>query len=167
MSTVAPHELSRGGLRTDWAVLKADVAIRMPVIVEYLTSLREAGVRQISLAAIPFDFLSPPPEASRLVFGRSSSAVRFEPAARERLVLKHTIIVKKYIPPGDRPQVCCQDVDDWEYYYNWYDYEPPASGSVAEEVSIEITERMTYGRFVAILSYAWYGGARTVYMDAG
>jgi hypothetical protein len=25
---------------------------------------------------------------------------------------------------------------------------------------------MKYGRFVAILSYAWYGGARTVYMDA-
>ena len=167
MSTIAAYEISHGDLSTDWAVLKADVAIKMPVIVEYLTSLREAGVRQVSLAAIPFDFLSPPREASRLVFGRSSSAVRFEPAARERLVLKHTIIVKKYIPPGDRPQACCREVDEWEYYDNWHAYQPPASCSIADEVSIEITERMTYGRFVAILSYAWYGGARTVYMDSG
>jgi hypothetical protein len=167
MSTIAAYEISHAGLSTDWAVLKADVAIKMPVIVEYLTSLREAGVRQVSLAAIPFDFLSPPREASRVVFGRSSSAVRFEPAARERVLLKHTIIVRKYIPPRDRPLVCCQDVDDWEYYDNWYAYKPRARGSVADDVSIEITERMTYGRFVAILSDAWYGGARTVYVDSG
>jgi hypothetical protein len=76
------------------------------------------------------------------------------------------IVVKKYVPPPDgRPRRCCQEVDEWEYQDHWNDFAPPRRGSVPEEVSIEITERMHYGRFVAILSYAWYGGARTIHLS--
>jgi hypothetical protein len=91
----------------------------------------------------------------------------FLPAIRPKRK-RHVIVVKKYIsPPDGRERRWCREIDEREYHCHWAEYEPPPRGSVPDEVSVEITERMTYGRFVAILSYAWYGGAGTVHMNIG
>lgn len=167
-TSVPLSDLAHTAFGTDWVVVKADVALRMTVIRGLLESLQQAGIKQANLAVVSFGFLRAPTESPHLLFGEANDLVRFELPPRPPTGDTNIIVVKKYVPPRNgEPRPCCDDVEDWEYHDFWYELAPPEEDSVSSEIRIDIGERMFFGRFAAIVSSAWYGGARTIYLPPG
>ncbi len=149
---------------SDWVVAKIDFSVSMQVVRDFLSNLRDQGIRRVDLAVIPYGYRTIPSEVAVLSFDASEDTATYTPRRRRESRGK-VIIVKKYVPPPRGPidlRPKCQEVDRWDVYDAWSRYAPDPPNSLPARVRLPVEVDTQYGEFVGMLQGALTGGAEII-----
>lgn len=164
---IARHEIAAAVDGSDWIVLKVDAWTEARGFAAWLEAFRDAGVRQVDLAAIPQGFRKMP-EATPIVHLPHTASSVAKPnrgmletwvpreigRVKRRPSVRHLIDGK---PPETRP-TC--EVDEDGTVRAWARrFEVPAPESTPKRVALSMHAGATYGDLMGRLQGAIAGGA--------
>ena len=148
----------------DWLILKLDIDLKAETIRSLLEDLREVGVKRVSLAAIPYGYVSPPTQPPILIQSRRPGARVFEPTPSPRP--RKVVTVRRYVPPPDDDSPIPCHGSGWTVApaFEWV---IPANSSLGDQVTIELLATENYQDLIVKLDRAIAGGASRIYLVEG